>query len=102
MTVVLYELVGKDDHRFSPYAWRIRMALAHKGLEAELVPCKLTEKEKIAFSGQDRVPVLKDGETIVSDSWRIACCLEDRYPDRPSLFGCPVGRGVARLANAER
>jgi glutathione S-transferase len=100
MTVMLYELVGKDDHRFSPYAWRSRLALAHKGLDATFVPCRLTDKEKIAFSKQERVPVLKDGDIVVFDSWTIACYLEDQYPDRPSLFGGPVGRGVARVVNA--
>jgi glutathione S-transferase len=35
----------------------------------------------------------------VHDSWNIACHLEDRYPDRPSLFGGEAGRGLARLAN---
>lgn len=100
MTMVLYELVGKNDHRFSPYAWRTRMALAHKGLKAETVPCRLTDKDKIAFSGQEKVPVLKDGDTVVSDSWKIACYLEDTYPDRPSLFGGSIGRGVARVVNA--
>jgi glutathione S-transferase len=100
MGMELYELVGQNDHRFSPYAWRSRLALAHKGLEAAFVPCRLTDKDKIAFSKQERVPVLKDGDTVVPDSWAIACYLEDRYPDRPSLFGGPVGRGVARVVNA--
>lgn len=95
----LYELLGADDRRFSPYCWRIRMALAHKGLEAEIVPCKFTDKALFAFSGQDQVPVLQDGETSVSDSWHIACYLEDAYPDRPSLFGGEVGRGEARFLN---
>ena len=99
MSVILYELVGKDDLRFSPFAWRTRMALAHKGIEAERVPVGFTEKDKIAFSGQEKVPVLKDGEIVVADSWRIACHLEDRYSARPSLFGSPEGRGLARLVN---
>jgi glutathione S-transferase len=99
MSVILYELVGKDDLRFSPFAWRTRMALAHKGIEAERVPVGFTEKDKIAFSGQDKVPVLKDGETVVSDSWHIACHLEDRYPSQPSLFGGAQGRSLARLVN---
>ncbi len=95
----LYELLGADDRRFSPYCWRARMALAHKGLEAEIIPCKFTDKALFAFSGQDRVPVLQDGETSVSDSWDIACYLEDAYAERPSLFGGEVGRGEARFLN---
>ena len=75
------------------------MALAHKGLTPELVPCKFTDKDKIAFSGQERVPVLQDGETTVSDSWDIAGYLEDAYPDRATLFGGDIGRGVAAFVN---
>ncbi len=75
MALKLYELMGDDDRRFSPYCWRIRMALAHKELEAEIVPCRFTDKELFAFSGQDRLPVLQDGETAIADSWDIACYL---------------------------
>lgn len=99
MNLTLYDLQGVEDRRFSPYCWRARFALAHKGLEAEIVPVKYTDKDVIAFSGQTKVPVLADGETAVSDSWNIACYLEDNAPDRPSLFGCAVGRGTARLVN---
>ena len=87
MTITLYELVGDDDRRFSPYCWRARMAIAHKGLDANYVPCRFTEKEKFAFSGQERIPVIQDDGTAVYDSWDIACYLEDNYPDRPTLFG---------------
>lgn len=39
MSLKLYELVGTDAARpFSPYCWRTRMALAHKGLTAESLP----------------------------------------------------------------
>jgi glutathione S-transferase len=90
MSILLYELVGRDDRRFSPYCWRTRMALAHKGLEVEQVPVKFTDKDKIAFSDQKLVPILVDGQRTVADSWAIACHLEDAYPDRPSLFGGPT------------
>ena len=99
MTITLYELVGIEDRRFSPYCWRTRMALEHKGLAYETVPVRFTDKALIAFSGQERVPVLRDGDKIVSDSWAIANYLEDAYPDTPSLFGCPAGRGLAKFLN---
>lgn len=88
MARTLYDLAAADDkRRFSPYCWRIKMALAHKELEVETVPWRFTEKDVIAFSGQGRVPVLIDGDKVVADSWAIANDLEDRYPDRKSLFG---------------
>ncbi len=101
MAIVMYDLAGDDPAlRFSPYCWRIRMALAHKGLPVETVPWRFTDKAVLAFSGQGRVPVIRDGETVVSDSWSIAEYLEDRYPDRPSLFRGDGGRAHARFINA--
>ena len=82
----LYDLAGADENRrFSPYCWRIRMALAHKGLDVECIPWRFTEKDALSFSGQEKVPVLVDGENTVSDSWEIAKYLETEYPDTPSL-----------------
>jgi len=101
MAIVMYDLAGADpDLRFSPYCWRTRMALAHKGLAVETIPWRFTEKDVIAFSGQERVPVIRDGDRVVSDSWAIAEYLEDAYPDRPSLFGGAGGRAHARFVNA--
>ncbi|MBR1144766.1 glutathione S-transferase family protein [Bradyrhizobium sp. AUGA SZCCT0431] len=100
MTLKLFELVGTDAARpFSPYCWRTRMALAHKGLSAQTIPWCFTEKDAIAPHGSERVPVLLDGDTSVVDSWTIANYLEDKYPDRPSLFGGEGGRAMARMLN---
>lgn len=61
----LWELAGAEDDRFfSPYCWRIRMALAHKGLQAESVPWRFTQKCAIAATGQGAVPVLEDGAAL--------------------------------------
>ena len=82
----MYDLSGADkNRRFSPYCWRIRMALAHKKLNVECIPWHFTEKDKIKFSGQEKVPVLIDGSNTISDSWEIAKYLENAYPDSPSL-----------------
>ena len=97
MALKLFELLGGNDRRFSPYCWRICMALAHKGLEADIVPCKFTDKHLFAFSGGQTVPVLQDGDKAVTDSWDIACYLAETYPDRPSLFSGLIGRGQARF-----
>jgi glutathione S-transferase len=100
MTLKLYELVGTDENRpFSPFVWRTRMALAHKGLAAQSIPWCFTEKEAIAPHRSDKVPVLLDGEKPIVDSWVIANYLEDAYPDRPSLFGGEGGRAVGRMLN---
>jgi glutathione S-transferase len=96
----LYELVGIDEARpFSPYCWRTRLALAHKGLDAQTIPWRFTEKAAIAPHGSDKVPVLLDNGKAVVDSWVIAIYLEDAYPDRPSLFGGAGGWAMARMIN---
>lgn len=87
MAVQLFDLAAADPAiRFSPFCWRTRMALAHKGLEVETVPWRFTDKHMIAFSRQERVPVIIDGDRVVVDSWTIAEYLDETYPDRPMLF----------------
>jgi glutathione S-transferase len=100
MSIFLYDLAGADpDLRFSPYCWRIRFALAHKGLAVETVPWRFTETDVIAFSGQGKVPVISDDGTVVSDSWTIAEYLDERYPE-PALFGGPIGKAHAQFINS--
>lgn len=82
----LYELCGSDPARvFSPYCWRIRMALALKGLAFESVPWRFTETERLAFARHDRVPVLVDGDRVVVESWEIAQYLDRAYPQTRQL-----------------
>ena len=97
MTVVLYDLVGERDLRFSPHCWRTRMALAHQGLDYEARPTRFTEIGKIADGQVKSVPAILDGERLVVDSWAIARYLEETYPDRPSLFGGAGGEAVTRF-----
>jgi len=97
----LYELAGADPARgFSPYCWRARYALAAKGFTAETIPWRFVQKDAIAPHGADKVPVLVDGDRVVSDSWAIATYLEATYPDRPSLFGGAAGQALAQFVNA--
>jgi glutathione S-transferase len=93
----LFELAAEDrEISFSPFVWRVKLALAHKGLDYEIVPVRFLEKEAFAPSGSKTVPVLEDGGRWISQSWDIACYLEDQYDDRPSLFGSDVGRALSR------
>jgi len=49
MPIKLYDLAGaEDDCRFSPFCWQVKMALKHKGLNAQEIPWRFTEKEAIA------------------------------------------------------
>lgn len=97
--ITLWELGGKDGRRYSLFSWRTRLALRHKRLDFESVPVRMSDKAAIAFSGGKTVPIVKDGETVVRDSWKIAEHLEARYPDAPSLFGGAIGHGVTHALN---
>jgi glutathione S-transferase len=101
MKRVLYDLAAEDDTlRFSPYCWRTKLALAHKNLSFETVLWRFTDKDAIAFSGQGKVPVLVDGQTVVSDSQAIAEYLETAYPNEASLFGEPPAPALTLFIKA--
>lgn len=97
MSIVLYDLCGANDARFSPYCWRVKMALAHKGLAFESRPVPFTKIPTIADGAQKTVPVIEDDGRLVRDSFDIAVYLEETYPDRPSLFGGAGGLAAARF-----
>lgn len=98
--IILYELGAASGARYSSFSWRTRMALKHKGLAFETQPVRISDKAAISFSGQGRVPIIRDGETVASDSWKIAEYLETTYPTMPSLFGGPAGLALSRFINA--
>lgn len=96
----MYERVGHLGRRPSPFSWRTRYALTHKGVPVEYRPTRFSDVDTIQrLSGQRFVPILVDGDRVIHDSWNIARYLEERFPDRPSLFGAAAGIGPARLVN---
>ena len=94
--IELYELAGRDPEvRFSPFCWRVRMALAHKGLDADAIAWHFGENT--LPEGRTQVPVLVDDGDVISDSTAIAQHLEDAYENGPSLFGGETGEAHARF-----
>jgi glutathione S-transferase len=81
----LYDLVGINDLRFSPFCWRTKAVLAYKKIPYTSIPVRYSDKDRIAFSGQGAVPVIRDEGTAVYDSWTIACYLEEKQPE-PQIF----------------
>jgi glutathione S-transferase len=97
----LFDLAGRDPSlRFSPFCWRAKMALLHKGLAFETMPWRFTEKEAIGRTGQGRVPVLIDGEEWIHDSWKIALYLDRRHPDRSTLMASDAERAAAQFVSS--
>lgn len=98
MTILFYDLVGHDAKRpFSPHCWKTKMALAHKGLDATKVPTRFLEVPKVEGGVSKTVPVIRDGERVVADSFAIALYLDEAYPERPTLFGGEGGKATARF-----
>jgi glutathione S-transferase len=98
MTILLYDLVGEDASRpFSPHCWKTTMSLAHKGLDYRRVPTPFTSVPAVEDGVSKTIPVIRDGDTVVADSFAIALYLDEAYPERPSLFGGEGGKAMARF-----
>ncbi len=70
-------------YNVSPYAAKVRAILRYKRLpfdERVVDPLNLGELKRL--SGQALVPVIADGERVVSDSTAIARYLDEKYPER--------------------
>jgi hypothetical protein len=59
--IKLYELVLENGRSSSPYVWRVRYALAHKGLPFELVPLGFVDIPKTFKGACKTVPVMSCG-----------------------------------------
>ncbi|WP_395708629.1 glutathione S-transferase N-terminal domain-containing protein [Reyranella sp.] len=94
--ITLYDLAVDGDRRPSPFCWRTKFVLKHKGLAWRDEPMGFTEKEKIAFAQSQTVPVLHDGAKVVKDSWAIARHLDEAYPSN-SLFADETALSHARF-----
>jgi glutathione S-transferase len=95
----LYELVLDNDRSASPYVWRIRYALAHKGVPYESVPVGFTEVSRILGGRFKTVPVIEHGDTAMAESWDIAEYLDRAFPNAPALFAGPAELAMVRLTD---
>jgi hypothetical protein len=97
--MVVYQLFGKGDIRYSRLSWRWRLTLTRNGVMPQIRPVRVSDNNAIAFSGQDKVPLLVDGETVRSGSWRIAEHLYMLVTWRERMLG--VHGNLARNAAAK-
>jgi glutathione S-transferase len=89
MAFILYYLSG------SPYAWRVWLALEHKGIAYELKPMSYDagDFKSPAFQALNprrRVPVIEDDGFVLYESAAIVEYLEDRQPGEPRLFSADL------------
>ena len=69
---------------FSTNVERVALALAHKGIPVEYVDVDDEDRSPVVeISGQELVPVLVDGDLVLSDSPVILEYLEERHPEPP-------------------
>lgn len=86
--MILYDLINAHGTHFSPNSWRVRMALAHKGLTAELRDVRFVDVPTLHPQGEKvTIPTLAHGERMVTDSWAIVRYLDEAFPDTPRLSG---------------
>ena len=57
----LYDLVLESGCTISPFVWRTKYALKHKGFEIESVPSGFTGIAELTGGFSDRLPVIVDG-----------------------------------------
>ncbi len=95
--ITLYDLQLTTGATISPFVWATKYALAHKGFDVEIVPGGFTGIMERTGGRTERVPAIVDDGEWILDSWGIAEYLDEKYPDRPLLFGDPSVKVFARF-----
>jgi maleylacetoacetate isomerase/maleylpyruvate isomerase len=85
----------------SSASYRVRIALALKGLDYDYIPVHLARNEHLqpAFAelaAARLVPLLKDGDGVLTQSLAIIEYLEETHPQPPLLPAEPLGRARVR------
>jgi maleylacetoacetate isomerase len=85
----------------SSASYRVRIALALKGLAYEYIPVHLTQNEQFtesyaAVSAARLVPLLKHGDAVLTQSLAIIEYLEETHPTPALLPADPLGRARVR------
>jgi maleylacetoacetate isomerase/maleylpyruvate isomerase len=95
MALVLYNYFR------SSASYRVRIALALKGLAYDYVPVQLVKKEQLKppfsdLSATRLVPLLQDGDQLLGQSLAIIEYLDETYPEPPLLPPGPAARARVR------
>jgi maleylacetoacetate isomerase/maleylpyruvate isomerase len=85
----------------SSASYRVRIALALKGLDFDYRPVHLVRNEQFnesyaAVSAARLVPLLKDGDTVLTQSLAIVEYLDETHPEPPLLPRDAAGRARVR------
>jgi glutathione S-transferase len=90
----------------SPYAWKVWLALEHKGVAYEAKrlmfdPDETKTPEFLKINPRGRVPAIVDDEFSLYESNAIVEYLEERFPEKPLLPKDAKARALARRIMAE-
>jgi glutathione S-transferase len=82
-----------------PYCARVRIVLAEKGVELEVVEIDLSDRPAWLYekNATGRVPVVEEDGRPLPESAVIMEFLEERYPEPPLLPADPADRAAVRL-----
>jgi glutathione S-transferase len=81
-----------------PYCVRVRLVLAEKGIEHELVEIDLADRDPVlrTLNPRNRVPVLVDGDLVLPESVVINEYLEERFGEPQMMPVDAAGRALVR------
>ncbi len=90
----------------SSASYRVRIALALKGLAYDYRPVHLAKNEQFnesyaAVSASRLVPLLRDGDATVTQSMAIIEYLDETHPDAPLLPRDPLDRAYVRALSQD-
>ncbi len=90
----------------SSASFRVRIALALKGLAYDYVPVHLVKSEQLkapfnTLSPTQLVPLLKDGDALISQSIAIIEYLDETHPQPPLLPADALGRARVRALSLD-
>ena len=93
MSLVLY------DAPRCPYAARVRIVLAEKGVEVDVVEIDLSDRPDWLYekNPKGRVPVIEEDDRPLAESAVLMEFLEERYPEPALLPADPADRAAVRL-----
>lgn len=90
----------------SSASFRVRIALALKGLDYEYLPVHLVKNEQhgeayTGLSASHLVPLLKDGDAVVVQSMAIIEYLDETHPQPPLMPADALGRARVRALSQD-
>ncbi|MPT47739.1 MAG: glutathione S-transferase family protein [Sphingobium sp.] len=98
--ITLYDLQLASGCTISPFVWRTKYALAHKGFDIDIVPGGFTGIMERTGGRSERLPAIVDDGEWILDSWVIAEYLDEKYPDRPMLFEGPAMKNLTKFLDS--